>query len=82
MRTPASMKRGMAMSGQESRAVNMRWGINTKGVCESARSAKKDPNPRAKAMGMPMTMRTAIAEKRMISVSISPVQISIKPLGF
>jgi hypothetical protein len=66
--TPASMNSGIAIRGQESRAVNILWGIKTKGILGSARRETDEPIPRAKAIGIPMMKRIAIERNRMRSV--------------
>jgi hypothetical protein len=59
MSAPASINRGIAMIGQESRAVNIRCGTRTRGSEGSAPKAARDPKPRAKAMGIPRMKSTA-----------------------
>jgi hypothetical protein len=69
--TPASINNGIAIRGQESRAANILWGINTNGMLGSARRAIDEPIPKEKAIGIPMMKRIAIERKRMKSVIFS-----------
>ena len=67
--SPASINNGIAMIGQESRAVNIRWGTNTMGKVLSDKREKQDPSPRAKAIGMPKKSRIRMDKNK---ISISP----------
>jgi len=56
------------MIGQESRAVNILWGIKTRGILGSARREIDEPIPKAKAIGMPIIKRIAMEKNRIRSV--------------
>ena len=63
--SPASINNGIAMIGQESRAVNIRCGTNTMGKVLSARREKLEPIPRANAIGIPSKRRIKMDKNKM-----------------
>ena len=64
MSSPAKMKSGTAISAQELSAANARWGISSKGIWPSAKSAAMPLRPIAKATGTPRRRRTARVTRR------------------
>jgi hypothetical protein len=67
---PASINNGIAMMGQESKAVNIRWGTNTIGKVPSPRREKLEPSPRAKAIGIPSKRRIKMDKNKTSTIFV------------
>ena len=68
---PASMKRGMAMIGQESSAENTRWAHTTIGILGSKITKMNEPTPIANAIGIPIIKNVKIQAKRIRTMFVT-----------